>query len=66
MSNSEVLFRPGSFSLTQKRLFSGFPLAVLSRHACDLCGKPVFPERDENGDWVPAPHECRQQQSFDA
>jgi hypothetical protein len=53
LSNSPC---PGSFTLTQKRLFSGFPLAVMTPQACEFCGARTLPDRNKSGDWVPQPH----------
>ena len=47
---------PGAFTPDQKKLFSGFPLSVMSRHACALCGARVTPDRCDAGDWIPEPH----------
>ncbi len=45
----------GTFSDTQKRLFSGFPLSTMSPQACPKCGIKTYPER-AGTDWIPKMH----------
>jgi hypothetical protein len=45
----------GSFTISQKRLFSGFPLSTMTLQHCPVCGFTSYPEWI-GGDWVFTEH----------